>query len=329
MEEWFDQDRYLSIAAGQAYAQRALARGRHRLSQLSDHRRFALASFALGSVGRKEASAESDLDVAFIYDRSHLSSDKAQSIRRRYLDALRESFDVPEKTFVRPIEISELCHKIGGMYDTNEQLTYRALVLTEGQWLHNSEVAKSFVGQIFSAYTRPQTSRGKFLSCLANDLHRYYRTLCVDYRFKVEEQAKPWALRAVKLRYSRKLWHLSNLAIQCWFVDKFQEQGSSQGPELLARIHLSPLEKLHFVAEHFGCQTLLEPLMSAYERYLMYLSDGPTRHELGVLAYGQRNSSTVYVALRSNADDFDQACGQWFDLLMQHCRGYLLRYCVF
>lgn len=329
MKDWYDQERYASIAAGQAFAARSLGKARHRLSQITDHRRHALASFVLGSVGRKEASGESDLDVAFIYDRRHLPAKEAQAIRRRYVDALRELFDVPEKTFVRPIEISELCHKIGGMYDTNEQLTYRALVLTEGQWLHNSEVAQGFVRQIFSAYTRPQTSRGKFLSCLANDLHRYYRTLCVDYRFKVEEQAKPWAIRAVKLRYSRKLWHLSNLAIQCWFVDKYQEQGSSKGPELLARIHLAPLEKLHFVAEHFGCQALLEPILSAYERYLLHVSDGPTRSELEVLSYADRNTCPVYVTLRANADAFDDACGQWFDLLMEHCRGYLLRYCVF
>lgn len=288
-----------------------------------------MASFVLGSVGRSEASAQSDLDLAFIFDARHLDVQEAKRIRQRYVELLREDFEVFEKTFVRPIEIQELCCKIGGMYDTNEQLTYRALVLTEGQWLHNSEMAKTFVQRIFAAYTRPQTSRGKFLSCLANDLHRYYRTLCVDYRFKVEEQAKPWAIRALKLRYSRKLWHLSNLALQCWFVHQFQEQGSAKGPVLLERMNDTPVDKLQYVAQYFACEDLLEPLLAAYEIYLLYISERITREELRSLEYRQRKSCESYVMLRENAERFDDACARWFDRLMQDCRSYLLRYCVF
>lgn len=324
-----DEVRYPSIAAGRIFADQVLMRARRRLAEIPGHRSDAMASFVLGSVGRGEASAQSDLDVAFIFDRRHLDPKDAIALRRRCMLQLRRDFDVPEKTFVRPIEIGELCQKIGGMYDTNEQLTYRALVLTEGQWLHNSEMAKRFTQQIFSAYTRPLTSRGKFLSCLANDLHRYYRTLCVDYRFKVEEQAKPWAIRALKLRYSRKLWHLSNLALQCWFVDRFQEEGSAQGKVLLARLADTPLEKLSFVARHFDAEDLLDPLVSAYEIYLLMVSDKVTREELRCLEYPERRSLESYVILRENAERFDEACAQWFDRLMEHCRSYLLRYCVF
>lgn len=288
-----------------------------------------MASFVLGSVGRGEASAQSDLDVAFIYDGRHLLREEAVAQRQRYLARLREHFDVPEKTFVRPIEISELCHKIGGMYDTNEQLTYRALVLTEGQWLHHSELAQQFVKQMFYAYTRPQTSRGKFLSCLANDLHRYYRTLCVDYRFKVEEQAKPWAIRALKLRYSRKLWHLSNLALQCWFVDVFDEDGAQRERSLLEKLNLTPFEKLSFVAQHFDCDELVEQLARSYNYYLLHISDGPTRRALLHLEYSARQQDELYQTLRANAESFDEACAAWFDTLMLHCRSYLLRYCVF
>lgn len=324
-----DEERFGSIASGRAHADRVLMRARRCLAEMTGHRSEAMASFVLGSVGRGEASEQSDLDVAFIYDRKNLDPQDAIRIRQRCVAVLRRDFDVPEKTFVRPIEIGELCQKIGGMYDTNEQLTYRALVLTEGQWLHNSQMAQRFTERIFSAYTRPLTSRGKFLSCLANDLHRYYRTLCVDYRFKVEEQAKPWAIRALKLRYSRKLWHLSNLALQCWFVDQYQEEGSSQGAALLARLSQTPLQKLHFVAEHFSCSELLDPLLSAYEMYLFMASDKAIRDELRSLDYALRNDSQTYISLRDNAERFDEACGQWFDRLMQHCRGYLLRYYVF
>lgn len=326
---WIDEERFPSIARGQAHALAVLQKARHGLAQQTGHRSHALASIVLGSVGRGEASAQSDLDVAFVYDQRHLPLARAETLRRSCMTILRQDFDVPEKTFVRPIEIQELCRKIGGMYDTNEQLTYRALMLTEGQWLHHSEMAATFNEQIFAAYTRPQTSRGKFLSCLANDLHRYYRTLCVDYRFKVEEQAKPWAIRALKLRYSRKLWHLSNLALQCWFVDQFQEEGSSQGRVLLERLNERPLDKLGLAAHYFECETLLEPLLSAYEFYLLHLSDKATRSELRSLEYGGRKKNEIYMALRDNADRFDEVCADWFDVLMKHCRSYLLRYCVF
>lgn len=324
-------DEVPAVLACEAYSRRALRLARERLSALADADEQvraawpATATFALGSLGRLEASRESDLDLALLYDGDTIDRAHAEIVRRRVIEALADVFDIPEKTFDQAVDLRSLTRNIGGRLDTNETLTYRALLLTEGAWLTGD--GRSMKHAIFRAYADAQISRGRFLASLGNDLHRYYRTLCMDYRHKVEELDKSWAIRVLKLRHSRKLWHLANLALQCWTIDAIDDD-AERDVALAAKIGWPSLLRLFGALEHFGAVELARAPFVCFDRFLAALGRAEVRDELACLDYERRRDSAIYCELHDNAAALDDAAGRVVELLLARCRGYMLRFCI-
>lgn len=312
-----------AILAAERYSRRALRFARSQLADL--HSPPATATFAFGSLGRLEASSESDLDLAFLYDSERIDQADAEAQRARVIERLAAAFDIPQKTFDQAIDLRRLTRNIGGRFDTNETLTYRALLLTEGAWLGGG--GRSMKHAVFRAYADAQISRGRFLASLGNDLHRYYRTLCMDYRHKVEELDKSWAIRVLKLRHSRKLWHLANLALQCWAVDAIDDDGS-RDVALASRIGWPSLLRLFGALEHFEAAGLAREPFACFDHFLAALADPEIRDELVNLAYEQRGQSPVYQALHENAGRLDAAAAAIVQVLFDRCRDFMVRFCI-
>jgi hypothetical protein len=321
-----DASQLPALLEAESYSEARLRRARGLCSGLVDAKMPGAAAFALGSLGRREASTASDLDLAFIYDEREVSLERAERLRARMLDVLRADFDIPQKTFHRPVELASLSRNVGGAQDTNETLTYRALLLTEGAWLSNSIAASNIKQRIFSAYATGTVTRGRFLNSLANDLHRYYRTLCVDYRFKVEEDAKSWAIRVLKLRHTRKLWHLANLATQCWAVDALEAEGRDQ--VIASRLGWPPLARIVMALRHFGEVERAAGLFVAQDRFLSAISSDSVRESLEELHHADRYDSPLYRSLHFNAEQLDEAAAGVVRVLLEHCESYLLRFCL-
>ena len=321
-----------ALLAAEAFSRTQLRAAQARLEllarqdrELDAHAWAATATFAFGSLGRLEASAQSDLDLALIYDGARLDPEVAERVRARVVAALADDFDIPQKTFDHAVDLRRLTRNIGGRDDSNETLTYRALLLTEGAWLAGSGRATKHA--VFRAYTDAPISRGRFLTSLGNDLHRYYRTLCMDYRYKVDELDKSWAIRVLKLRHSRKLWHLANLALACWAVDAIDDDDARE-VALASRIGWPSLLRLHVTLEHFGAAALGRELFLGFDRFLAALAEAPIRAELVALAYERRLDSPSYVALHENAARIDLAAEAVVELLFARCRGFFTRFCL-
>jgi hypothetical protein len=324
-----------AVLTAEAYSRRQLQLARASLERLADDP--ATATFALGSLGRLEASRESDLDLAFVYDGDRLDHAQAQAVRAQVITRLSSrlqsddsphpggGFDIPEKTFDQAIDLRSLTRNIGGRADTNETLTYRALLLTEGACLSGD--GSAIKQAVFRAYADAQISRGRFLASLGNDLHRYYRTLCMDYRHKVEELDKSWAIRVLKLRHSRKLWHLANLALQCWTVDAIADD-AERDEALAARIDWPSLLRLAAALQHFGAPELARAPFVHFDRVLAALARADVRSELAGLEYEHRRESAVYCELHQNATQLDEAGAAIVELLLRRCRTYLVRFCI-
>jgi hypothetical protein len=283
-----------------------------------------LAVFAVGSLGRFESSTASDLDFAVVYAASALDLQAADAARRELAGQLRaRGHDVPDKTFRAPVELGALLGDIGGEGDTNLHLTYRALLLTEGAWLANAAAAQQVTDAIFAAYAKGAISRGRFLSSLQNDLHRYYRTICVDYRFKVESAGKRWAIRYFKLRHARKLWHLANLALFCQ---------AARLPDAERDLHLAtelpqpPLLRISTSLRALGGLGLCADLLRAYDGFLAALADAGLRRGLDLIDYAARLEDPLFQRLGASADRFDLAAQAIVQLLWTRCNDHLIRY---
>jgi hypothetical protein len=323
-----------AILAAEAFSRRQLRLARGCVAEIAgaDPRSEiwrGTATFAFGSLGRLEASRESDLDLAFLYDGARVSAAQAHEQRARVIDALARadpaSFDIPQKTFDQAVDLRSLTRNIGGRDDTNETLTYRALLLTEGTWLAGA--GRAMKHAVFRAYADAQISRGRFLTSLGNDLHRYYRTLCMDYRHKVEELDKSWAIRVVKLRHSRKLWHLANLALQCWAVDAIDDD-ASRDVALASRVGWPSLLRLFGALEHFEAPELARAPMLCFDRFLAALARAEVRAELMQLDYERRRESAIYRELHENAELLDAAAEAIVELLFDRCRAFMVRFCI-
>jgi hypothetical protein len=283
------------------------------------------AAIALGSLGRHECRDGSDLDLAWIHDAALVGEGATTQHRRAAIHALREAgFDVPEKTFGGSIAIGTLLENIGGEQDTNVRLTYRALLLTESAWLLGEERAAGMRGRIFSVY-RGGVTRGRFMATLLNDLLRYWRTVCVDYRYKIEEGSKGWALRYGKLRHSRKAWHLANLVLAC--AARTVAEGEGHDAYLEARLNLPPLLKIAAGLDALGDAQACADLWRRHDAFLGIVADPATRERLEALRPGEQDCEELD-ALKENAAGLDAAAEQVIELLMkrQPARGHLLRF---
>lgn len=319
----------LGVDVADAGAVLAAAAGSHaRLADLRRELAGALppgcAAFALGSIGRYESSAASDLDLAVVYRPEQVADADAQAARRRVAAVLRaRGHDVADKTFHRALALDPLLRDIGGQGDSNDHLTYRALLLTEGAWLDNAGDAAEIVDAIFGAYARGAISRGRFLTSLSNDLQRYYRTICVDYRFKVESAGKHWAIRYFKLRHSRKLWHLANLVVFCRAALLPDDERDGWLAEQLPR---PPLLRTADALRALGGLPLCGDLVRAYDRFLAALADPELRRALDQLAYADREASPLFHRMRDSAERFDAAATAVVGHLWDHSRDHLVRY---
>ncbi|MEZ4452224.1 MAG: DUF294 nucleotidyltransferase-like domain-containing protein [Nannocystaceae bacterium] len=283
-----------------------------------------IAAFALGSFGRGEAGDASDLDLALLYFDGRCPAAAAGAHRAAVSAALREvGFDVPDKTFDRALDVGALVRDIGGRLDHNDHLTHRALVLTEGAWLHAAAAAREIQDALFQAYAGGTIGRGRFLSALSNDLHRYYRTVTVDYRFKVEVAGKGWALRNLKLRHSRKLWHLANLILFAWAA---QVDDDVRDAVIAAHLGEPPLARLAAGMTALGAPERCAPLFVAYDRFLAGIAGADARAELESLAHDARDASATYVSLRDNADRFDDAAAAIVAHLWESKPEHLIRF---
>lgn len=218
-----------------------------------------------------------------------------QAVLREKLEADGFKMPAPGGVFSSPLTVSMLTQSIGGMDDTNEYITRRMLLLLEGEWIHNSTQFERARLRLLEQYVAATIRREQICLFLLNDIIRYWRTICVDFEYKVQSDGKPREIRLIKLRFSRMLLFFAGV----------MAVGATYGLERAEKV--ARLSELLAVPAH---QRLLQlagekayPALELYAEFLEALNDKATRDALSkTLPPG--HESTEFMKLRGQAQQF-------------------------
>jgi hypothetical protein len=229
---------------------------------------------ATGSFGRMEASGESDVDFFLMHD-SRVDRGQAEILKNDVASWIREvvpKAPAADGAFNEVESIEEMLANVGGSGDTNKKMTRRILLLLEGTYLYNSNLFDRFRRQTIERYVSSKITNHALTLFLLNDIIRYYRTMCVDFEYKTAEQRKDWAVRNLKLRYSRKLLYFGGVLAVAETPEREPDEKVSV---LLDILHMTPLARLKSL---FGSQAA--DCLSYYDTFLEKISDQNFRRSL-------------------------------------------------
>lgn len=199
--------------------------------------------YATGSFGRREASQHSDLDLFIVslsnekdgVDWSYLSKLNEILLKAELIRAAKE-LSFPEFSqdgrFLQHHTEAKLIRSTGNQNDDAENtFTARLLLLLESRPLAEVDVHARIIDDVIERYWRefPDHSDHFMPAYLANDILRYWQTLCLNYEAATSERSpdkqspRERAKRKIKnykLKHSRMLTCYSAVLYLLYIYDR-------------------------------------------------------------------------------------------------------------
>jgi len=133
---------------------------------------------------------------------------------------------------------------------------------------------------------------------LLNDIIRYYRTVAVDFEFKTVESSKPWAIRNIKLMFSRKLLYASGLCSVALTAD------AAHAEKIRLLEELFDLPVIDRMVDICG-ESAMTKVLSGYNRFLEQIEDASFRKHLDGLPMDHNGrSDPQYRKLKNEGHHF-------------------------
>jgi len=247
--------------------------------------------YATGSFGRREASPHSDLDLFIVslsserdgVDRSNLSRLNEILLKAELIRASKElhfpEFD-QDGRFLQSHTARKLIQSTGNQYDDAENtFTARLLLLLESKPLAGSEVHARIIDDVIERYWRefPDYYDRFMPAYLANDILRYWRTLCLNYEAGTSGQTTKKQLpsdrakrkiKNYKLKHSRMLTCYSAVL---YLLFTYVRNGTVTPPDAQRMVCLTPTERVEFVAHELKGSDPADSInnfLGKYERFL-------------------------------------------------------------
>ena len=227
-----------------------------------------------GSYARREASEQSDVDF-FVVSGTESDDPELKEVIAAKIKKVVPNEPSQDGAFGEEIGRSQLLENIGGENDSNKNITRRILFLLEGEWLFNEGGLRKFRRQILERYIREDMADHQLAVFLLNDVIRYYRTVAVDYEYKTVEleNPKPWAIRNIKLVFSRKLLYASGLFSIAMTADRSRDDKLSILQDLF---DVPVVERMISICGRPN----MEPVLKSYNNFLENLEDPDRRGHL-------------------------------------------------
>ncbi|MGZ8287063.1 MAG: nucleotidyltransferase domain-containing protein [Allosphingosinicella sp.] len=287
------------IADAEAFSDEKLKQLRSRLKVLIPKNELVV---TCGSYARREAGRGSDLDFYTIL--SGPSKDTEPPWFSNLEGAVKEIVGkLPSRggAFAANIQRANLLRDYGGSRDSNATITRRMLYLLEGEYLVNEEEFRSIRRQIIERYVGNTPSDHQLAFYLLNDIIRYWRTMAVDYADKTygAKEKKPWAIRNIKLVFSRKLIYASGLFSVALTADR---QRHAKVEILEKLFSMTPIERIRYVCGEPSSKRLFE----MYDLFLEETAKLEVRKHLEELPRDSKDTDAVFRRLKNEGHYFSR-----------------------
>jgi predicted nucleotidyltransferase len=288
-----------------------------------------------GSLARAEWTSGSDIDWSLLVDGQTDPEDlhTAKRIEGLLVEAKWKK-PGPSGIFGSLAFSHSLVHDIGGASDTHVNTTRRVLLLLESCAIGDGSVRDRVIRAVLARYLEEDThfhpangSRSFVPRFLLNDVVRYWRTIAVDYASKTREHDRTqWALRNIKLRFSRKLIFVAGL-LMCFLCEIEQKQMPAEkdifggGDEssvrfinfLAAVIDQTPLDLLAGVMlQRKVSKETSEMIFNSYNQFLAVLNEPEKRNRLDSLTYEAARKDRLFNELRIISKAFQEGLRRLF-----------------
>jgi len=258
----------------------------------------------IGSLGRFEALESSDIDLipVCISDLdSFLPHDKPL---RQYLEHGLEVHVSEGHDLTKAISITDLlkAENIGGEDDSSETLTKRILILTEGVQVYGEFPLHEVQRKIMELYADSECTRGRHILSLCNDIVRYYRTLCIEYKAKIDIHDKGWGSRNMKLRHSRKMWYFSCIMCIVFKANEHHSDTDKYKESLLDLFKVNPISRILQSINDENRITVGE-ILYYYTTFLNFMSSHENRKHLDSIDHSHRyDQGSLFTEVKLNSD---------------------------
>lgn len=245
---------------------------------------------ATGSVGRREASKHSDLDLMIITrsecnegapdnPRSTLSPLDEICIKSDVIRAIR-ALGIKELDgrgrFFRRYTINQLTDSIGQQRDDSDNtLTSRLLLILESRAIEEGHIRDVAIKSITQAYWADyERHEHEYIPAfLTNDILRLWRTFCVNYEARTKglsaERRMEKKIKNLKLKYSRMLTCYSAII---YLLDEFTKHKTVSMEAGILMAAKTPIERLRYVQSSNPTKQIKTAIDDIVDRYESFLS---------------------------------------------------------
>ncbi len=284
---------YSHIQACKAFSDGQVAELRRGLAQKAFGESMAVVT--VGSLGRREASEQSDVDYFIVYADGSLLDGVLEEVAE-VIGTIGLRGPSLTGVFAKAVSINEFVEVIGGSGESNEGLTRRMLFLLESDWLYGQEIYRGLFRSIIERYIGQKITQHQLARFFLNDLIRYYRTICVDFEYKTANGGKSWGDRNLKLMFSRKLLYFSGVLAA---AETAQSACEFKRSELIRLLALTPVERVHDV-----CGVDAVRVLARYDVFLSWMADSAKREILKSTNDDRERHSEDFRGMKNAAHHF-------------------------
>jgi hypothetical protein len=278
-----------------------------------------------GSLARNELTFKSDTDWTLLVDgqASDTHADTVLEVGRRIVQAGGKD-PGREGTFGHFAFSHDLLHRIGGINDSNANLTQRMLLVLESGALGPDGTYHRVLRGVLRRYVVEdaglRSRQERVPRFLLNDVVRYWRTIAVDAAHKRRDRgAEGWALRTLKLQTSRKLMFSSGMlsCFSCAFTPAIANAPADAAADELIEHVLrlaarTPLERMAEILLSLGILEPARELLTAYDEFLSVLDSPEEREYLETLPATVSPVEPRWHRIRNIGSEFQAALDQIF-----------------